>query len=322
MSFLDSIKNAGNNFIHTAEHFGSEAINDAKKVGSIAVKGAETTGKAFLKGAEVGTHAAVETMKFDAKLTRFGIEKAFDGARKADSTIRGAAANAFRNVTHPGDPNPPDAQGLKFSESKGASNLAYDAKKGEVYRFPDGKQWQVADVQDDQKTGFRAVALKSTDPNDKRVIVAYAGTRDGKDWKNNIQQGLGLPSKQYSQAVDFAKKWKAAEGNNVILTGHSLGGGLASYASIKSGLRATAINSAPLALNHLGLNPLAARRITQYYVPGEALSVLNKANPLDVRPGNQIAVRGKDSILDPRSVGSNHALDHTAPDVPLPVKVK
>ncbi|HXG83461.1 MAG TPA: Mbeg1-like protein [Pyrinomonadaceae bacterium] len=230
-------------------------------------------------------------------------------------------AAGFNRVTHPGNPNPPAAQGLKFSETKSAAGLAYDAEKGEIYTFPDGKRWQVVDVGEDNKTGFRAIALRPQDASDNRVIVAFAGTRDGKDWKNNIGQGLGLPTRQYTQAVQFADKWKATGGGNVILTGHSLGGGLASYASVKTGLRDTAVNSAPLALNHLGLNPRVASRITQYYVPGEALSILNAKNPLDIRPGNQIAVQGKNSILDPRSPISNHSLDSVAPNIPAPVKV-
>ncbi|MEP6924898.1 MAG: Mbeg1-like protein [Pyrinomonadaceae bacterium] len=318
MSFLDSIKHAGSN----VAHFGGDVVNDAKKVGSTVVNDAEKVGSTVVHGVQTGEHAAVKSFQFQASVVRFGLEKSFDGAQRAGSTAVKFAATGFNSITHPGDPNPPAAQGLKFSETKSAAGLAYDAKQGEVYQFPDGKQWQVVDVKEDAKTGFRAIALKPTDPNDKRVIVSYAGTRDGKDWKANIGQGLGLSTKQYNEAVQFANKWKAAAGNNVILTGHSLGGGLASYASIKTGLHATAVNSAPLALNHLGLNPLAARRITQYYVPGEALSVLNKANNLDVRPGNQIAVRGKDSIFDPRSIGSNHSLDHVAPDIPAPVKIR
>jgi hypothetical protein len=317
MSFLDTVKHVGGGFINTVDNIGDNLVDGAKTVGSKFVDSAEIAGKIAVKGGQVTTHAAVETIKFEARLTRYGLEKTLDGA----NAVRGAASNVFNRVTHPGNPNPPGAQGLKFSESKGASTLAYDAQKGEIYRFPDGKQWQVVDVKDDQKTGFRAIALKSTDPSDNRVIVAFAGTGDGKDWKANIGQGLGLPTKQYNQAVEFANKWKATNGNNVILTGHSLGGGLASYASIKTGLRATAINAAPLALNHIGLNPRNFNRITQYYVPGEALTVLDGANRADTRPGNHILVQGRHSILDPRSVGRNHSLDNTAPGIPKPVKV-
>ena len=321
MSFLDSIGHAGSNVLHGADNIGDHLVDGAKDVVSGGVSGAEKVGSTFLKVERTTENVAVSALKFQADVTRAGLEKAWNGAQTVGSTAERLADIGFTRVTHPGDPNPPAAQGLKFSETKSAAGLAYDAKLGEVYRFPDGKQWQVVDVKDDASTGFRAVAVRSTDPADHRVIVSFAGTRDGKDWKANIGQGLGLPTGQYREAVDFANKWKTAGGSDVILTGHSLGGGLASYASIKTGLRATAVNSAPLALDHLGLNPLAAARITQYYVPGEALSVLNKNNPLDVRPGNGIAVQGKYSIFDPRSVGRNHSLDSVAPDIPTPVKV-
>jgi hypothetical protein len=322
MSFLDSIRDAGSGVTRGIDNIGDTFAEAGRDVVSTAVNGAETVGSTIITGARVTENIAASTLRFQADVTRVGLERAWNGAQAVGSTAVRFTAAGFDRVTHPGNPNPPAAQGLLFSETKSAAGLAYNANLGEVYRFPDGKQWEVVDVQDDARTGFRAVALKSTDPNDQRVIVAFAGTRDGRDWRANIGQGLGLPTRQYRQAVDFAEKWEAANGGNVILTGHSLGGGLASYASIKTGLRATAVNSAPLALDHLGLNPLAATRITQYYVPGEALSVLNRNNPLDIRPGSGIAVQGRYSILDPRSVGRNHALDAVAPDIPAPVRIR
>lgn len=276
-----------------------------------------TTETVVSTGVNLAETAAVKSYQFEASVTRFGLEKTWQGTQ----AVGGFLGREFDSLTHPGNPHPPAAQGLEFSETKGASSLAYKANVGETYQFPGGEKWRVADVQDDSKTGFRAIALKSTDPNDHRVIIAYAGTGGsltGPDWQTDLKQGLGLPTAQYKQAVDFANKWKATDGSNVILTGHSLGGGLASYASIKTDLHATAVNAAPLALDHLGLNPFDALRITQYYVPGEALSVENKVNPLDVRPGFNIPVQGRNSILDPRSIGSNHSLDNVAPDIGLP----
>jgi hypothetical protein len=277
---------------------------------------------------DVTENAAVNTFRFQASVTRFALEKTWDGAKTvatttADLAGKGVdlAARGLDAATHPGDPNPPAAQGLEFSETKSACDLAYkgsNSKVNDVYEFPDGEQWKVVEVKDDPQTGFRAVALKPVDANDERVIVAFSGSDEGGDWDDNLRQGAGIPTAQYGQAVDFAEKWKASDGDNVILTGHSLGGGLASYASIKTDLPATAVNGAPLALNNLGFNPFDALRITQYYVPGEALSVVNEANPLDIRPGLNIAVQGRDSILDPRSVGSNHSLDNVAPDIAAP----
>jgi Protein of unknown function (DUF2974) len=307
---IDAAKNVVNHF----EDAGKAVVNTTVKVTEAAVN----TTSAVVNATE---HAAVKSFQFEASMTRFALEKTLDGAKTVATTSANLAARGLDSLTHPGNPNPPAAQGLKFSETKSASDIAYkssNSKVNDVYQFPDGKQWKVVDVKNDPNTGFRAVALKSLDPNDKRVIVAFSGSDEGKDWGDNIKQGLGLSTKQYGEAVDFANKWKASDGNNVILTGHSLGGGLASYASLKTDLRATAVNSAPLALNHLGLNPFKALHVTQYYVPGEALSVENKANPLDIRPGFGVAVQGRNSILDPRSIGSNHSLDNVAPDIPAP----
>ncbi len=309
-----------------------DVLNHVEDAGKAVVKTTVNVTKATVDVTEAVVkttgNAAVSGFQFEASMTKFALQKSFDEAKSVASKTAGIterginlAGRAIDSVTHPGNPNPPAAQGLKFSETKSASDLAYkssNSKVNDVYQFPDGKQWKVVDVKNDPNTGFRAVALKSLDPNDKRVIVAFSGSDEGKDWGDNIKQGVGLPTAQYGEAVDFANKWKATDGNNVILTGHSLGGGLASYASIKTDLHATAVNSAPLSLNHLGLNPLDALRITQYYVPGEALSVENKANPLDIRPGFGIEVQGRNSILDPRSIGSNHSLDNVAPDIPAP----
>ena len=293
-------------------------INHVEDAGEAVVKTAFNATETAFDAAE---HAAVKSFQFDAAVTKFALQKTYDGVKKAATTTGNFAANVFDSITHPGDPNPPAAPGLKFSETKSASDIAYkssNSKVNEVYQFPDGKQWKVVDVKDDSQTGFRAVALKPVDANDRRVIAAFSGSDESADWGDNIEQGLGLPTAQYAEAVDFANKWKASDGNNVILTGHSLGGGLASYASLQTDLPATAVNSAPLALDHLGLNPFDALHITQYYVPGEALSVVNKANPLDIRPGLNIAVQGKNSILDPLSIGSNHSLDSVAPDIAAP----
>lgn len=326
-----------------------------------------------------GEDALANTVKFESSLRRFTLEKTFEGlgfvndkagdVKDFAGNVKGFtvdkagdfkdfvvdkggdakdfavdkakdAANFIDKILRPGDPNPPAAQGLTFSETKSASSLAYGAKKGQVYQFPDGtnpngKNWEVVDVRDDSKTGFRAIALKPTDPNDNRIIVAYAGTEPTsiEDWKNNIKQGIGIEPAQYEMAVDFADKWKteAAKTNaDVTLAGHSLGGGLASYASIKTDQRATALNSAPLALNHLGGSPLDSTvrnnpKITQYYVPGEVLTYLDEHNKWDVRPGNKIAVQGKYpsnplplqlSNLVPAIL--NHMGGNAAPDIPEP----
>ncbi len=321
MGLLDGIKNAGSNALRTLDTVRDNAVDRARDVGSTFARVTETTGRAVINGAEFGRDAAIGTMRFQASVTRFGLEQSWNATQRA----RNLAGRGLDAIGHPGTSNPPAAQGLSFAESKGASQLAYGANVGEQFRFPDGKTWEVVDMQSDSRSGFRAIALRPTDPSDRRTIVAYAGSNDGADWRNNAAQGLGLPSTQYRQALDFARKWQAIDGSNVRLTGHSLGGGLASYASIKTNIPATGINAAPLALNRFSLNPFEnirdSRRITQYYVPGEALTLFDRAFGPNVRPGNEIAVEGRGSIFDPRSIGSNHGIDNVAPDVPLPARV-
>lgn len=276
---------------------------------------------------------SVGAFQFQGAIVRAGLEKTANFG--IETTVDGInLANNIRNKLFgidftPGASNPPAAQGLEFSETKGASKLAYDAKLGEVYKFPDGKEWEVVDVQENQgfwENGFRAIALK----NGNEVIVAYAGTdpKSPGDIANDIAQGVGFAPTQYRQAVAFAQKWQNQAGaENVQLTGHSLGGGLAAYASVKTGLKATTVNSAPLALTNLGGNPLSGDvrnnpNITHYYVPGEVLTALDISNPLDNRPGNTIAVEGKTPMYNPLNTFTNHSLGNVAPDIPLPEKVK
>lgn len=280
---------------------------------------------------------AVNTFQFQGNLTRVGIEKTFDFTQNIAGKGADLAVTGFTNARSalfgidftPGASNPPPAQGLEFSETKGASKLAYDAKVGEVYKFPDGKQWEVVDVMESKglfSSGFRGIALRNGD----EIIVAYAGTdpKSPGDIANDIAQGVGFAPTQYKQAVAFAQKWQNQAGSeNVKLTGHSLGGGLAAYASIKTGLKATTVNSAPLALTNLGGNPLSGDvrnnpNITHYYVPGEVLTALDISNPLDNRPGNTIAVEGAKSILNPLATFQNHSLGNVAPDISLPERVR
>ena len=279
---------------------------------------------------------AVGAFQLQGAMVRSGLERSFDFTQDVAINTTAAGINGFNNARNalfgidltPGASNPPAAQGLEFSETKGASDLAYDANLGEVYRFPDGREWEVVDVMENQgffESGFRGIALRNGD----EVIVAFAGTdpKSPGDIANDLAQGIGFAPTQYRQAAAFAQKWEDRAGtNNVTLTGHSLGGGLAAYASIQTGVRATTVNSAPLALTNLGGNPFSGDvrnnpNITHYYVPGEVLTALDISNPLDNRPGNTIAVEGEHSILNPLSVFKNHSLGSVAPDIAMPEKV-
>lgn len=114
----------------------------------------------------------------------------------------------------------------------------------------DDAQLQAAGIDpatlDDPSTGFRA-AVYQNDAGDH--VVAFAGTDplSGKDWLANGSQAAGLPTAQFEQAVSLATEAKAAFGDSLVITGHSLGGGLASVASV-------ATDSAAVTFNASGVN--------------------------------------------------------------------
>jgi alpha-beta hydrolase superfamily lysophospholipase len=107
-------------------------------------------------------------------------------------------------------------------------------------------------------------------------------------------------------------------GNNLILTGHSLGGGLAAYASMRNGgIAATGVNSAPLNGVTL-LSGALGNRGTQNITHYNAREFVSRSP--GVQPGQRINVPSRNGGIG--GFFSNHALGNTAPDVPLPTRVR
>jgi uncharacterized Zn-binding protein involved in type VI secretion len=131
-------------------------------------------------------------------------------------------------------------------------------------------------------SNFRAQVYEP-DPSvfgdDMKPAVAFKGTENMEDWKNNVEQGLNFDSPYYEKAVKIGQKLEDS-GADVVFTGHSLGGGLASAASQASGLSAYTYNPA-------GLNSSTAARyggaahdsnVTVFRVAGEILGDLQEQN--------------------------------------------
>ncbi len=128
------------------------------------------------------------------------------------------------------------------------SGHAYDETLQAGQELPplsDGSIWKVLDQgvrrEDD---GFKAIAVQGPDG---QVVIAFGGTdlTSAKDWyANAVQFAGGIPS-QYEHALDFTRKIQAKYGD-VVLTGHSLGGGMANYAGGMTGLPGVGFNSATL----------------------------------------------------------------------------
>lgn len=160
---------------------------------------------------------------------------------------------------------------------------------------------------EDPSTGFRAAIYQ--DKNGDHVL-AFAGSNDAKDWLNNAEQGLGISAVQYNQAVSLATEAKAAFGNSLAITGHSLGGGLASIASL-------ATDSAGVTFNAAGLNDATIQRlipegdpaalkqqaenglIRRYAVNGEILTTTQEHTPLPDAVGYKIALNDPAPVAKP-----------------------
>jgi Protein of unknown function (DUF2974) len=129
---------------------------------------------------------------------------------------------------------------------------------------------------------FRARVYVRGAGADTQYIVAFRGSTSGADWASNIRQSVGLSSDHYRRALYVGSKLALATDANVVITGHSLGGGLASAAAVASGRPAATFNSAGLSdatLNaaraiHDGAGVRTADNVSAYYVRGEILSAL------------------------------------------------
>ncbi len=132
------------------------------------------------------------------------------------------------------------------------------------------------------QSSFRARVYVREADGKSQYVLSFRGTTDASDWKANAQQGLGLPSDQYARALMVAKAVARHPEADVTITGHSLGGGLASAAALASGREATTFNASGLSDTTIrqadgiranaGAGP--APRIAAFYVRGEVLSAV------------------------------------------------
>ena len=197
---------------------------------------------------------------------------------------------------------------LTKEETKGACHVAYEGVTGERYKFPDGTIWSVLAHKGTWYTGFKVVLLKPA--NRELRILSFAGSDSALDFLHDGVQALGGTSSQYYQAMDQTSKYQK-EGGSLHLCGHSLGGGLAAYCSVKTGLSTSTVNPAPL----VGMLSIAALRGNPQivnYVPsnGEIVSSSHGRNP-----GRDVKVNASGNFL------TRHKLGNVMPDVPLPQKV-
>lgn len=90
-----------------------------------------------------------------------------------------------------------------------------------------------------------------------QYVYVNRGSNDAADWFSNGAQALGAGSPQYIKAIANARAIAQATGGNVVFTGTSLGGGLATAQAYETGMHALVFNPSGVSVNTLsteGLN--------------------------------------------------------------------
>lgn len=154
----------------------------------------------------------------------------------------------------------------------------YDVKNkvNNLVKLPDG--WELAEpLHKDDFLGFSYGVFRRIGTTE--IVVAYTGTNEGVDWASNALAGTGLlPSPQIAAAAKAYLDAKAAYGSNITLSGHSLGGGLASVMAVWFDRPAVVFDEGPFeatALNPLVMAAVAASLgVTGNAVPSEFLSFI------------------------------------------------
>jgi hypothetical protein len=143
-----------------------------------------------------------------------------------------------------------------------------------------------------------------------KFVVAFAGTDFGEvqDVLNDIWQGTGTTAPYYESAMAIGAAISAIPElqGNVVVTGHSLGGGLASAASVVGLLPADTFNAAGLATATLldgdgeekyagslhNLRHAAPTLIDAYFLDWDLLSLVQDVTPLPDAVGKRWEMEG------------------------------
>ena len=150
--------------------------------------------------------------------------------------------------------------------------------------FPDNLEY--LDDFYDKDTGSSGTAFKDKDTGE--VILAYTGTNlDNDKWNDAVKTdfgriALGLGNGHVDPARKFYEKIRAEYGDDIILTGHSLGGNLAQWIALYYNVQKTIIyNPAPL------------------YIPPEQIVAGAGSDPGLEMVLNQVGLSLKDAIATP-----------------------
>ena len=183
---------------------------------------------------------------------------------------------------------------------QGETEVLKGVRKNIKYSYPEKLEY-LEDTYD-EKTGTSATAFRDKDTGE--IILSYTGTNTESGWSEGIKDvvksdigeiGFGLGSTHYEPAYEFYEKIREKYGDNIILTGHSLGGNVAQRVALQYNVQKTIIyNPAPL---YIPIEQLPA-----------TLALKVKGNAMDMLL-NKFGVNLKDAIAYPMKILKNSVLD-------------
>lgn len=264
--------------------------------------------------------AYVASMEFLISLG-MGITQVLDFMADVNDTLSYAAILAIRAVFARQD------RRMSEEEAKAADSRALRALADREYRrgviarsdlaasayhdtgAPDG--WER--VQNYPGTdGFFAAAFRNTETGE--VVLAFRGSEpdfDIKDWRDDVINANNLPTAQARQAIDVSRSFaKDFQGSDLSLSGHSLGGSLASTASLATGIPASTFNAAGVGDSNYAL--ASAQHQRDFGTGPSERQITN------YRTSNDILTEGQDAMgLRPAS-GAQVQIQSTTDDGPEP----
>ena len=224
------------------------------------------------------------------------------------------------------------------SSTAHASNLAYGFETARVDGYGDDKV--VAEAQRlrnynipsnmeyledmyDPKTGTSGTAFRNKETGE--VILAYTGTNLSfrpevlKDAGTDFNEVIIAGGEHYKPAYEFYERVRAKYGNNVILTGHSLGGNIAQRVALEYNVQKTVVyNSAPLYISEVSKGSTGydkeapdieeRKRINEAYEEQEKIKELEKKYT-----GETIRIRSESDKLSVVG-GKNLGIQYTVKD--------
>jgi hypothetical protein len=171
------------------------------------------------------------------------------------------------------------------------SNDVYDAEGWNDPHRTIGNGWTRVPA-DDLPAGLTMADFENAEfGNDMRAalytdgnghyVLAFAGTDSFSDVLTDIYQGVGLDTRQYDQARRLGQRLSDEYGDDLVMTGHSLGGGAASYAALATGTTAVTFNAAGLSDANIeraghdwqgGREQAARGQVRAYHVESDVLT--------------------------------------------------